>query len=101
MGLLFYSRFRKTKHLSWAQIKTFIDPLLDDSDYYVQKGVGWTLREAYAWYPKEVFDYIYTNCGQIDPAAWYACTEKMSVKEKKILKERRQERVRVVRKAVK
>lgn len=94
VGLLFYARFRKKKHLSWEQIKDLVEPLLDDCDYYVQKAVGWTLREAYAWYPKSVFDYIYKKCDQIAPAAWYACTEKMSVKEKSALKVRRRERNR-------
>ncbi len=97
VGLLFYSRFRKKKHLTWKQIKDFIDPLLGDSDYYVQKGVGWTLREAYQWYPETVFDYIYKNSGKIDPVGWYACTEKMSAKEKAALKVRRRDRVRGMR----
>lgn len=94
VGLLFYSRFRKSKHLTWAQIKSFLDPLLYDDDYYVQKGVGWTIREAYQWYPKLVFDYVARNTANIDPAAWYACTEKMSTKEKNALKVKRRERIR-------
>jgi len=94
VGLLFYSRFRKSKHLSWAQIKSFLDPLLEDEDYYVQKAVGWTIREAYQWYPDVVFDYVVKNATLIDPVAWYACTEKMSLKEKNTLKVKRRERVR-------
>lgn len=98
VGLLFYSRFRKRKHLTWPQIKSFLDPVLNDNDYYVQKGVGWTLREAYHWYPEAVYAYIKTNAHIIDPAAWYACTEKMSIKEKNKLKPIRRERTRKQRK---
>lgn len=94
VGLLFYSRFRKRKHLTWPQIKSFLDPLLRDKDYYVQKGVGWTIREAYCWYPAAVFAYVEKNARIIDPAAWYACTEKMSTKEKNKLKQVRRERIR-------
>lgn len=94
VGLLFYSRFRKSKHLTWAQIKTYIEPLLNDDDYYVQKAVGWTLREAYNWYPESVFSYVVKKAAIIDPAAWYACTEKMSTKEKNTLKVKRRERIR-------
>lgn len=94
VGLLFYSRFRKRKHLTWPQIKSFLDPLLKDEDYYVQKGLGWTLREAYQWYPEPVFTYVEKNALIIDPVAWYACTEKMSKKQKNKLKQLRQDRVR-------
>lgn len=94
VGLLFYSRFRKSKFLTWKQIQDFINPLLKDDDYYVQKGVGWTLREAYAWYPRQVLRYISKNALVIAPAAWYACTEKMSAGEKKMLKVKRMQRVR-------
>ncbi|MBL7545394.1 MAG: DNA alkylation repair protein [Bdellovibrionaceae bacterium] len=94
VGLLFYSRFRKSKFLSWPQLRQFVDPLLGDEDYYVQKGVGWALRESYNWYPKEVFNYISENVLAIAPAAWTACTEKMSLREKALLKTRRRQRVK-------
>lgn len=97
VGLLFYSRFRKTKHLNWPQIKSFIDPLLCDDDYYVQKAVGWTIREAYHWYPDLVFAYVVKNATVIDPVAWYACTEKMSIKEKNALKVKRRKRTRKIK----
>lgn len=89
VGMLFYVRFRKTKFLKWNQIRKLIEPLLNDEDYYVQKGVGWTLREAYTWYPEPVFDYIVNTCTRIHPVAWYATTERMSEKEKRILKAKR------------
>lgn len=92
VGILFYSRFRKKRFLKWNQIKELVDPLLRDEDYYVQKGVGWALREAYHWYPKAVYKYIFNNTGLISPTAWYACTEKMSAVEKKNLKKERKNR---------
>lgn len=88
VGILFYSRFRK-KALPWKEIKNFVQPLLTDSDYFVQKGVGWCLRESYNLYPTSVYKYIYEQAGFIHPAAWYACNEKLSLKQKIELKKKR------------
>lgn len=89
VGILLYARFRK-KPLSWHKIKPLVDRLLLDEDYYVQKGVGWCLRETFNLYPDVVFQYMQKKAHFIKPAAWTACTEKLSkVQKTKLLKLRK------------
>lgn len=84
VGLFFYSRQRK-KYVSFKTAISFVDKHLDDDHYYVQKGVGWTLREIYNVYPKDTYRYLMANAAKIKPAAWTAATEKLSAADKKKL----------------
>lgn len=88
VGLLFYSRFRRRKP-PVKVLLDFIERHLDDGHYYVQKGVGWALRESWNVYPKQTFTFLKKNAGKIPPAGWTAATEKLSVKDKNLLKELR------------
>lgn len=88
VGLLFYSRFRK-KHPKVKTLLGLIEVLLDDDHYYVQKGVGWALREAWNVYPRETFQFLKKHAHRIAPAGWTAATEKLSKADKKILTELR------------
>jgi 3-methyladenine DNA glycosylase AlkD len=54
-----------------------VEALLKDPEYYVQKGVGWTLREIYNLHPDATLEFIETNVKSISPAAWQASTEKL------------------------
>lgn len=84
VGLMLYARLRK-KHPSFDLCKAMINTQIDAPEYYVQKAVGWTLREMYNVYPKQTFAYVQKNIKRISPAAWYATGEKMTVKEKTAL----------------
>lgn len=84
VGLFFYSRMRK-KYVPFKTAIAFVDRHLRDDHYYVQKGVGWTLREIYNVYPNETYRYLILNAAQIQPAAWTAATEKLSSENKKKL----------------
>lgn len=88
VSLYYYSR-TKTNHVSFDLSIKFIFPLLTDKEYYVQKAVGWALRECYNVYPKQTFLFIVENINSITPIAFTTCIEKMSIKEKEILKEKR------------
>lgn len=85
VGLLFYSRFRN-KCLPSSKILKFIKPHLEHPHYYVQKGVGWTLRECWNLYPETTFQFMTKNAQKIPPAAWTAATEKLSSQDKNILR---------------
>lgn len=76
VSMLYYSRLRKS-WLPFKQMIEMIEPLLNDRDYYVQKGLGWTLREIYNLFPAETLGFIQTNLKKISPAAWQASTEKL------------------------
>ncbi len=91
VGLLYYSRFRKRKP-ALKLILDFVERHMDDEHYYVQKGVGWALREAWNVYPAPTFAYLKKNARRIPPAGWTAATEKLSAKDKTVLMKLRKSR---------
>ena len=84
VGLLFYSRFRK-KVLPCKKILSFLTPHFSHSHYYVQKAIGWTLRECYNLYSKETLNYMKKYAKLIPPPGWTAATEKLSKRDKDAL----------------
>jgi hypothetical protein len=85
VSLLYYSRTKKT-YPSFALVEALITPLLADKEYYVQKGVGWALREMRNVYPKEAYAYLTKHVGAVSPIAFTISIEKMAEKEKSRLK---------------
>jgi len=85
VGLLTYSRKRK-KVLPHTQVLPLVTNLLRDEDYFVQKGIGWTLREVGNAYPEETLVYLHTHVGSIHPAAFTAAIEKLTPEQKNVLK---------------
>ena len=85
VSLLYYSRTKKT-HLPFSKIEKLVTALLSDKEYYVQKGVGWTLREMYTVYPKETFPYMVKHIKAISSIAFTIAIEKMSAQQKLQLK---------------
>jgi 3-methyladenine DNA glycosylase AlkD len=76
VSLLYYSRTKK-QYPSFTQIEALITPLLHDKEYYVQKGVGWTLREMHTVYPDETFTWLKIHIKQISSIAFTIAIEKM------------------------
>jgi 3-methyladenine DNA glycosylase AlkD len=74
--LFYYSRTRK-HFLPFEVAIELINNLLDDKEYYVQKGLGWALREASNVYYDYTLDYILQNAKTLKPAAYSAATEKL------------------------
>jgi 3-methyladenine DNA glycosylase AlkD len=85
VSLLFYSSQRK-KALPFAKIIRLVEPLLEDEHYYVQKGVGWTLREAGNLYPEETYAFLEKNIRRLSAAAFSSSTEKLARAKKERLK---------------
>jgi 3-methyladenine DNA glycosylase AlkD len=85
VSLLYYSRTKKI-HLPFSKIEKLVTPLLSDKEYYVQKGVGWTLRELYTVYPKETFPYLIKHIKSISSIAFTIAIEKMNAGLKQQLK---------------
>lgn len=88
VGLLNYSRLRK-KYPPKPWMIQLIQNLLDDPHVYVQKGVGWALREIHNIDPELQEKFVKTHLARISPTAWYAATENYSAAEKKKLVELR------------
>jgi 3-methyladenine DNA glycosylase AlkD len=74
--LFYYSRTRK-HFLPFEVAIELINNLLEDKEYYVQKGIGWALREASNVYYDYTLDYILQNAKTLKPAAFSAATEKL------------------------
>jgi len=91
VSLLYYSAQRKTV-LPLPKILALIEPQLSHEHLYVQKGVGWALREAGNVYPDEVYVFLETHAHALSPAAFSAATEKLSLRRKERLKKIRRAR---------
>ncbi|WP_319532233.1 DNA alkylation repair protein [uncultured Cohaesibacter sp.] len=88
VALLFYSRLRES-FPEPELVFRLVECRLGDPDYYVQKAVGWTLREAYHVWPEEAVHFLDRHVGVLAPAAWQAATEKLPAKTKQVLKAKR------------
>jgi len=88
VALYYYARTKK-EHVSFELTEQLVSPLLKDKEYFVQKAVGWTLRESYNVYPKQTYQFIEENIKHISPTAFTTCLEKMTEKQKLILKQKR------------
>ena len=95
VSLLYFSRTKKVV-LPFKTIITLINRLLDDKEYYVQKGVGWSLKELYQVYPKETLEYLEKNIKRISAVAFSPATEKLKKKEKEKLKKLRKQKQKQV-----
>ncbi len=85
VSLLYYSRTKKT-YLPYKKIAALVTPLLLDKEYYVQKGVGWTLRELHTICPAETMLFLKKNIKDVSPIAFTIAIEKMNTAEKDALK---------------
>jgi 3-methyladenine DNA glycosylase AlkD len=83
---LFYYARTKKKHIEFDFAQPLILNLIHDTEYYVQKALGWALRECYNVYPDETYQLIKNNIKHIKPVAFTTCIEKMDGIEKMNLK---------------
>lgn len=63
-----------------------VENLLGDSEYFVQKGLGWLLRELGELYPAELELFLYNHIKVLSPVAFTAATEKLNINTKEELK---------------
>jgi len=76
VSLLYYSRTKK-QHPSFQQVEVLVSQLLPDPEYYVQKGVGWTLRECRNVYPEQTVAWLKQNIRRVSSIAFTIAIEKM------------------------
>ncbi|MEZ4813885.1 MAG: DNA alkylation repair protein [Bdellovibrionota bacterium] len=88
VSLLYYASARE-KYLPYKKMLPLVDALIEDEAFYVQRGVGWTLRELYNVYPKETYAYLVKNISKLSAIAFSASTEKLTKKDKDLLKKLR------------
>jgi 3-methyladenine DNA glycosylase AlkD len=88
VGLFYYSAMRKSQP-PVEQVLHFVRRHLQSDHYYVQKAVGWTLRETHNVYPQIALEFLKEHIRELSSYAWSAATEKMQPKVKEGLKELR------------
>ena len=88
VGLLEYSKKRK-KVLPVTKLLPLVKSLLDDENYFVQKGIGWTLREIGNVYPTDTWDFLVKHHKTISAIAFSPAVEKLHSSKKEELKQLR------------
>lgn len=86
---LFYYQSQREKYPSKTKVFKFLRNLLKDEHYYVQKGVGWTLRESIQAYPKETYEFVEKNLEKLSAIAFTTVMEKVPSKKKEKYKKKR------------
>lgn len=84
VGIYCYARMRKKK-ISAATALKLIKPLLKDPHFYVQRGVGWTLREVDRVDSKLQREFVRKHLRDISSVAWFAASELYPVSLRKKL----------------
>lgn len=85
VGLFYYAQGRE-KQPSFSKAMRMIRGAFYHPDVYVQKGVGWALRECYNVYPGRTYAFLKQRARELSPTAWQAATEKLTRQEKADLK---------------
>jgi 3-methyladenine DNA glycosylase AlkD len=87
-GLIEYARLRK-RVARPTFLLSQVEGLLDDPEYYVQKAVGWTLREIGQVYPKQTLKFLQIHLLKLDSRAFSAAMEKLPEDLRAEFRERR------------
>lgn len=77
---------RKNKNIPFKDVIALVENLIHDEEYYVQKGVGWSLREIGTQYPNETWKFLNGNISNISAVAFTASVEKIDPAKKEKLK---------------
>ena len=85
LSLLDYARFRK-KYPPFTKITALVKTLLADKDVFVQKGIGWCLRETGHIYPKETYAFLEKYHAHLSSIAFSSASEKLTAAKKEKLK---------------
>ncbi len=85
VSLIYYNSQRQMV-LPFEEIISLVKPQLEFEHYYVQKGVGWTLRECHNVYPEETFAFVLEHIRILSSYGFSTAMEKMSPRKREILK---------------
>ena len=88
VGLLYYSQAR-SKVLPIGKMLPLAKNLIGDEDYYVQKGVGWTLREIGNLNQKQMLLFVKKHLNSLSAIAFSTAMEKIDSKTKLQFKQER------------
>jgi len=91
VSLFYYAQLRR-RYPPVSRVLPLVRALLEDEHYYVQKGLGWTMRESFNAYPVPTLEFLAKHAGDIRPAAFSAAIEKLTAEQKATIKALRKER---------
>lgn len=97
LSLLYYYN-PKRNLIAYNKIIKFIEPHLGSDHYYLQKAIGWNLRELSKAYPKEYEKFMHKHLLKISATAFSTAVEKVPEKKKGPWKQARKESRLKVRK---
>lgn len=84
VGIYGYARFRK-KPIAPGLTLGLLEKLLEDPHFYVQRGVGWTLREVDRVDTKLQRAFVKKHLHRISGVAWFAASELYKEKDRRAL----------------
>ena len=90
VSLLYYYN-PKRGLLPFKDIIALVEPHLKKDHYYLQKSIGWNLRELSRAYPKEHWKFLTKNLLILSPTAYTTAVEKIPKAKKEPLKLKRRE----------
>lgn len=76
VGLFYYQRLRK-RQPPCDLVRAQLQPHLAAPEHYVQKAVGWTLREAWQVYPRALQPWVESRLGDLGAGAFSTLLEKV------------------------
>jgi 3-methyladenine DNA glycosylase AlkD len=88
VSLFYYASTRK-KYPKWIDVGSKLKRLALDSDFYVQRGVGWCLRESFRVYPKETLRMFESQLLKWSSIAFTTAIEKQSQGDRNRWKQQR------------
>lgn len=95
VGLYYYASERR-KMPPAKFVLSQLEALLDDPHFYVQRGVGWTLRELHNVKPKLQEAFVLRNLARISATAWFAASENYpKARKAELARERRARRAAI------
>lgn len=90
VSLLYYYNPKRVL-LPFKDIIALVEPHLDKDHYYLQKAIGWNLRELSRAYPKEHWKFLNDHLYTLSPTAYSTAVEKLPKSKKEPLKLKRRE----------
>lgn len=90
LSLYYYSSCRE-EFPTFKKSVDLVNLHLEKDHYYLQKSVGWTLREMNNVYPKETQSWLEKNILLLSPVAFTTAVEKIKGPQKEIWKDRRRQ----------
>jgi 3-methyladenine DNA glycosylase AlkD len=91
LALIYYASPKRT-YPPVSKVLPHIKSLIADPDPYIQKAVGWTLRECYKLYPAKTYTFLTKEILNLSATAFSYGTERLTKEEKEKLKEKRKQR---------